>query len=280
MAPPLAHIEDVTITRRGQQILQSLSLSIRAGDFWGIVGPNGAGKTTLLRLLAGVLPPCQGRARLLGRDITRGGHVTPVLSPARRDVGVLLQRHNFSTHVPFTIRDVVAFGRIPHRRWGRLSAADHEAVDHAIGTLDLTGMQQRLYNALSGGEQQKVQLARLLAQSPRLILLDEPTAGLDLDWQERLTALVGALHTEHACTVVMVTHDIDRLPACCTNVLLLKGGRQIAQGPPETVFADDVLSRLYGCRVEVIRGNGRFSAVSCGQPAAASGPARGEGTAG
>jgi iron complex transport system ATP-binding protein len=144
------------------------------------------------------------------------------------------------------------------------------AVDHALDLLDLVRMRGRLYRELSGGERQKVQLARLLAQDADLLLLDEPTAGLDLDWQERLTSLVEELHDRTGVAVVMVTHEAHHLPGCCEKVLLLRNGRAVAAGTPSEVFTPDLLSELYGCRIEVMERQGRYFAHSLG-PAEGSG---------
>ncbi len=232
----LVELQDVEVWARGARLLGPLSLTIRQGDFLGVVGPNGAGKTTLLRHMAAI----RGRGRS----------------------GWLFQRHAFRGDLPFTVADIVGFGRVGHG-W-RTTMADRQAVEEALTCMEIQSLRGRLYRDLSGGEMQKVQFARLLAQQAELALLDEPTAGLDLDWQERVTQLAALLHQRFARTVVMVTHDVDRLPACCNRVLLLRGGRPLAEGPPAEVLTGDHLSALYGCTVEVVRRNGRTHAFTRG----------------
>jgi iron complex transport system ATP-binding protein len=246
----VAECRSVVVSRRGATLLGPVDLSIRTGEFWGVVGPNGAGKSTLLRAIAGL-------ERIGAGEIES--------SADRRRIGLLFQHHDFVPELPFTVEDVVRYGRSPRVVVGPVrSTPDRAAVDRALDLLGLEAMRRRLYRELSGGERQKVQLARLVAQEAELLLLDEPTAGLDLDWQERLTALVDELHRRTGVAVVMVTHEVHHLPPCCDQVLLLRGGRAIAVGPPSEVFTAELLSELYGCRMEVTERDSRFFAHSLG----------------
>lgn len=174
-----------------------------------------------------------------------------------------MQRHESTGMAPLTVADVVAFGRagLP-----RKSAAGHldELVDQALDRVQLTGFGNRLFRELSGGEQQKVHLARMWVRGARLLLLDEPTAGLDPDRSEALTELVGDLHAEGRRTVVMVTHDLAALPACCNRLVLLRDRELLAQGHPRDIATETRLSELYGCRMLVIPRQGRYHAVAVG----------------
>jgi iron complex transport system ATP-binding protein len=239
------------VCRGGTTLVGPIDLSIRSGEFWGVVGPNGAGKSTLLRTIAGL-------------EQVAGGSIASAVD--RRRIGYLFQHHDFIPELPFTVADVIAFGRAGLAAVGPARArADRAAISRALDTLDLGAMRQRLYRELSGGERQKVQLARLVAQEADLLLLDEATAGLDLDWQERLTALIGELHAQTGTTIVMVTHEVHHLPACCDRALLLQQGQALASGAPAEVFTPDLLSELYGCRMEITQRAGRFFAHSLGQ---------------
>ena len=250
MERALATCRGVEIWRRGCPLLGPLDLEIGRGEFWGVVGPNGAGKTTLLRVLAGLERVAAGSCHL---------------AVERRAVGLLFQEHDYFPDVPFSVRDVVAFGRAGGIPVGPTRQRTQEAeVDRALALLELAAMDRRLYRELSGGERQKVQLARLLAQEAELLLLDEPAAGLDLDWQERLTALVAEVYASSGAAVVMVTHEVDRLPACCDRVLLLRAGRLLAVGTPAEVLTADRLSELYGCHMVVDEHAGRYHAHSLG----------------
>ncbi len=247
-------------------VLGPLSLTIRSGEVVGIVGPNGSGKSTLLRLISGALHPCRKRRESStgNSDAVEKRHAT--LTP--QNIGFLFQHHRFTPTVPFSVEDVIYFGRAGVRGLGRrYTSRDHQAVDAAFAAMKLEAYRHRLYRELSGGEKQKTQFARLLAQEAQLLLLDEPTAGLDLDWQERVTALVDDLYRCHDKTVVMVTHDIDRLPSCCNRVVLLDHGEILADGPPAECLQSSNLEQMYGCPMEIIVRNGRYHAFSKGMQA-------------
>lgn len=245
---PAVRCSTLTVRRAGRAILGPLDLELESGQLVGIVGPNGAGKTTLLRILAGLERPSGGAVEV---------------SSVRR--AVLLQHHLVASDLPFTVDEVVGFGRLGGWRPGRRPGArDRRAVEEALTALGLSGMRRRLYRELSGGEQRKVQLARCLAQEPELLLLDEPSAGLDLEWQERLTALVGALHARTGATVLMVSHEVGRLPAGCSSVLLLREGQRVAFGMPQEVIRPETLRRAYGVEMEVGERDGRRYAVAVG----------------
>lgn len=246
MGKTLIECGEVEFRADGKLLLGPISMRIEEGDYWGVVGPNGAGKSTLLRVLSGQLRPTAGRVKM--------GYVS---------IGFMLQHHNYSEQLPFRVRDVVGFGVVDARSFGvGLKSQKRKLVADAISRLGLESIQNRLYRELSGGEQRKVQFARLAAQGAKLDLLDEPTAGLDLDWQERVTELAARFHVNSGRTIVMVTHDVDRLPDCCNKVLLLKQGRALRSGGPSEVFQPHYLSELYGCEVEVVERAGRFHAFS------------------
>ncbi len=262
MPPSIAiEIENVEVRYGRRRALGPVSLTLHRGEFLGVVGPNGAGKSTLLRVLAGLQPVHDGGIRLFGKAVaTRRLRRCRALA---RDVGFLFQRHDFTPELPFTVEDVVRFGRV-HPEWlrFRFSAEDQAAVETALQSLGLSSMRSRLYRELSGGERQKVQFARLLAQEARILLLDEPTAGLDLDARERVTTLAAEMRSTFGKTVIMVTHEVDRLPADTDKVLLLDCGRVAAFGPPEAVLTPRLLARAYRCPVVVLQQNGRFHAFA------------------
>jgi ABC-type cobalamin/Fe3+-siderophores transport system ATPase subunit len=264
MAQAVVQCDNILVRYRKKKVLGPLSLHVHYGDFWGIVGPNGAGKSTLLKAIAGMVPVDEGRISILGEQSSPS--LWKYRQGSRRRVGVLLQHHDFFPDLPFTVEDVVMFGRIAHTGVGRRTTdIDNQAVTESLETLGLSSFRERLYRELSGGEQRKVHLARLAAQQPEIFLLDEPTAGLDMDWQERLTQLVEDLYRRLGKSIIMVTHDVDRLPSCCNQVLLLDGGSVLTAGDPADVFRPRVLSTLYGCAIEIAQRNGRYHAYSLGE---------------
>lgn len=246
MAETLVDCSNVEVGYGGTTVLGPISMRVERGDFWGVVGPNGAGKSTLLRILSGQLRPTSGS---LQRDCG--------------DPAYMLQHHNYSDDLPFRVRDVVGFGCVDTKTLGVVFGRNKRGlIDYALRELGLDGMKNRLYRELSGGEQRKVQFARLAVQGADLALLDEPTTGLDLDWQERVTRMAADLYIKRRRTIVMVTHDVDRLPQCCNKVMLLKNGRVLGTGSPSDIFRADLLSKLYGCAVEVVERDGRYHAFS------------------
>jgi len=263
MANALIELENILVCYRKKRVLGPLTLNINRGDFWGIVGPNGAGKTTLMRIIAGLESITEGRGSIFGNYIGPSLKCSQIV--IRKKIGILLQHHEYYPDSPFTVEDVVLFGRAGLPGLGRCyRSIDYEVVNTVLKELNLENFRTRLYRELSGGEQRKVQLARLLAQESELILLDEPTAGLDMDWQERLTLLVDELYSNYGKTVVMISHDVDRLPASCNNVLLIHNGHVHEQGTPSEVFTSSFLSHLYGCTIEVTEHHGRYHAYSVG----------------
>ena len=243
----------------GPDVFGSLSLRVAPGELTALLGPNGSGKSTWVRLAAGLLRPLAGSVRVLGRDAAT--------MPAReraRTVAVVPQESVLA--FDHTVREVVAMGRAPHL--GLLGIArpeDARAVDEALDRTGLTALAARPFRTLSGGERQRAIIARALAQAARVLLLDEPTASLDLRHRVGLDDLVRRLHRERGLTVVVVTHDLDLAARSCDRIVLLAGGAVLADGPPRAVLRPDVLERVYGVRVAVLEGpSGRPHVVPLG----------------
>jgi iron complex transport system ATP-binding protein len=223
-------------------VLHGVDVTVRAGEVLALVGPNGAGKSTLLGALAADIPAADGVVRILGRPATEWS--APDLALRR---AVLPQSASLS--FPFTVEDVVRMGRAP---WAATAPDDDDrAVAEAMAQTEVTAFAPRLFSALSGGERARVALARVLAQRAPLLLLDEPTAALDLKHQE----LVLRVCRERAAAgdaVVVVLHDLGLAAAYAHRVAILRAGRVAADGPPEEVFGDQLLSEVYDQPVEVL----------------------------
>ena len=240
-------VQGVTFRYRTGKGVEDVTFRAGPAELLGIVGPNSAGKSTLLRLLSKVVAPARGRILIDGRAIAGLSRV----SLAQR-VAVVPQE--FQVAFPFRVAEVVLMGRYPHGAgggWG--SARDHavaQAVMEATGILDLA---MRRMDELSGGERQLVSVARALAQEPAVLLLDEPTAHLDLRHEQRVLEILLTHHRKQMGTTILVSHDLNLAAEHCDRVLLLARGRIAALGRPEEVMTTAHLESAYGCSVEVER---------------------------
>jgi iron complex transport system ATP-binding protein len=219
--------------------LQPIDLEIGEGQCWGIIGPNGAGKSTLLRLMAGLLKPASGTMRLEGFPF----HDVPLRQRARR---VAFLPQNLPGDLPSTAREIVLMGRFPHRRFGLFENADDMRIaDNALAAMGVTEFADRPLATLSGGEAQRVHIAAVIAQEPAALLLDEPTASLDLFHQLSIFTILGNLAARSGVAVVVVTHDINLAARFCSHILLLHDGRPVAKGGPRDVLKPEALQAAY-----------------------------------
>jgi zinc transport system ATP-binding protein len=198
-------------------VLENVSLEIPEGQFVAIAGPNGGGKTTLLRLIVSLGRPQRGTVRVFGE---------PVGAAARRGlVAYLPQRAHLGIEAPATVREVVSAGRVTRRRlFGPLTGDDRRAVEAAIGRVGLTARADEPLRTLSGGQQQRAMIAKAIAAQPRLLILDEPTAGVDADAQDALAALLARLHRELRVTILYVSHEFGAVEHVAERLLLVRGG--------------------------------------------------------
>jgi iron complex transport system ATP-binding protein len=238
--------KDVTFRVGRMALVQSVTTSLEPGEFVAIVGANGAGKSTLVRLLAGDLRPSDGEVLLGGRPLR-----SYRASELARLRSVLPQQARIE--FAFTVRQVVEMGRSPYLGRGRTGADDEGAIERAMRATDLGRLAERAYPRLSGGEQARTCLARVLAQDTPVVLLDEPTASLDIRHQHLVLGLVRGL-ARQGKAVLAVLHDLNLAAAYATRVVAMHQGEVVADGEPEAVFTGEVLSRVYEHPVDVIRG--------------------------
>ncbi len=227
--------------------LHGVSLAVPTGSLFGILGPNGSGKTTLLRILAGIIEPRSGRVLLDGADIR-----TLSRRAVARRIAVVPQE----THLAFdySVLEVALMGRYPHLGTFSLEGPRDVGIARdalaATGTLDFAA---RRFSTLSGGEKQRVVIASAVAQEPKVMLLDEPTASLDLGYQMEIASLVRQLNEAQAVTIVVATHDLNFAASVCSHVALLSRGRMVADGPTDSVLTRKSIEELYGVQADVGR---------------------------
>ncbi len=229
----------------GADALHGVSLAVRAGDFHAVLGPNGSGKTTLVRAALGLLVPYDGSVELHGRAAGRWSR-----RELARLVGVVAQRED--NLFPQRVRDTVLLGRYPHLSlWGAARPADHAAVARALERCDVAHLADRWIWTLSGGEYQRVRVARALAQEPRLLVLDEPTASLDVRHEMELFELARGLADERRLGVLVITHHLNLAARFADRLLLLSEGRVVAHGPPGAVLTREAAERVFGWPVAI-----------------------------
>jgi zinc transport system ATP-binding protein len=236
-ADVVAELAHVCVDLGAERVLDEVALQIRAGDFLGVLGPNGSGKTTLLRVLLGLVRPSCGHVRLFGTDVRE-------FRDWRR-VGYVPQKAVFESRFPASAFEVVASGRSGLTGLGRrLGAADRRAVRDALATVGLSDVRDRLIGRLSQGQQQRVLIARALVHAPELVLLDEPTVGVDPDAQEQFYALLRHLNRELHTTLVLVSHDVGVIAREVTKLACLNR-TLVFHGDPQEAVRTGALERLY-----------------------------------
>jgi zinc/manganese transport system ATP-binding protein/zinc transport system ATP-binding protein len=231
----------------GPPVLRDVTTRITEGQFVGLVGPSGAGKTTLLRAVLGMVPRVVGSVRVLGYEV-RPGAPPP-------GVAYVPQLETVDWNFPVTVEEVVLMGRaMKMGPWPWPGRAHRQQMHRVLARLGIGGLARRHIRELSGGQQQRVFLARALISEPRILLLDEPTSGVDIKTRDEVLHLLADLNAE-GTTIVLTTHELNAVAAHLPWVLCINGGI-IAQGDPEDVFTPEVLHRTYGAEMQVVRRDG------------------------
>jgi zinc/manganese transport system ATP-binding protein len=263
-------VEEVSVSLGGRQILTDVSFTIGAGQFTGLIGPNGAGKTTLLRVILGLQRPSSGTVALLGQPRSR----------QNSSIGYVPQKVLLDSDLPMRAKDLVALG-IDGNRFGipLPSKRRSEAVRDMLHAVDADRFADARVGNLSGGEQQRVLIAHALISRPKLLLLDEPLANLDLGSGQEIISLLARIAAEQHVAVLLSAHEMNPLLPVMDRVVYLAGGRA-ASGPTDQVVTGEVLTRLYGHHVDVLHVQGRILVVAgaaTDEAAAAAGPTAGVG---
>ena len=245
-------VTDVSVSLGGRRVLDRVSFSVGAGGFCGLIGSNGAGKTTLLRVILGLIAPSSGRIEVAGG------------SPSRRNpqIGYVPQKIALEADMPLRARDLVGLGLDGHRfGFSRPTATRRIAVDEILDAVGATEFAEARIGNLSGGEQQRVMIAQALISRPKLLLLDEPLANLDIRSAAEVVELLARIAAEQRIAILLSAHDMNPLLPVMNRVVYLADGRA-ASGTTDEVVRTDTLSRLYGHHVEVIHVQGRVLVVS------------------
>lgn len=242
-------LSGLQVTFQSRQVLNNINLHLEAGEIVGLLGPNGSGKSTLLRCLAGLLPRHAHHIQLNGTPLNK-------ISVRDRAKQLAFVPQHAGVDGDLCVEQIVRLGRTPHRRglfgW---SEKDDQAVEHAIRLMKLAGLRHRLWRQLSGGERQRCQIARALAQQPRLLILDEPTNHLDIEYQLELMTLI----TQLPITVVVALHDLNLAANYCHRLVLLKSGSVIASGPPDAVLTPALIEDAWHVQAGVMKQGKTFN---------------------
>jgi len=241
----LLHIDNIHFSYQNIPVIKGITITINKGDFWAFIGPNGSGKTTLLKLMNGILSPQKGHIYTNG---------IPIHSMTRRQMAQFMAvvPQGFTSFSSFTVFDVILMGRTPHlhNRYFE-NEKDMEIAEQAMEKTNTLPFAHRSMNHLSGGEVQRVLIARALAQVPQFLLLDEPTTFLDLRHQIEIMAMLQKLNKEEGVTVVTITHDINLASLYCTQIALFKDGQLKAMGNAHDVMTEKNIAEVYNTPVLV-----------------------------
>ena len=241
----MVRVENFSCGYGKDMILKDINFEVEAGQFIGLIGPNGAGKSTMIRAISGFLPPQKGVISLNGKAVTRKR-----LGELAKKLAVVTQSQEATS--PFSVEEFVLLGRVPH--WSKLqlleTKQDVEIAERAMALTDISHLRGRAMEKLSGGERQLARLARALAQKPGLLLLDEPTAYLDIGHQVQIMQLLKKLNKE-ATTIVAVLHDLNLASLYCERLVLLNKGRLRCSGRPEEVLTEEIINEVYDTSILV-----------------------------
>ncbi len=238
-----------------ENLLDGINLNIEKGKFIGILGPNGCGKSTLLKVILKYLNPKEGIIKIENKELKEytQSELAEILS---------FVPQKSSLTMPLTVEDVVYMGRVPYmkNKWTGFDREDREKVEKIMQMLKIDKFKNRVIFSLSGGEFQRVLLARALAQNTNIMLLDEPTSALDMNYALEIMRLTSYFVQNESLTAVMVLHDLNLASMYCDSIILLKNGKIAYEGTPKELFRPEILEEIYGFNCEVIENNG-FSYV-------------------
>ena len=245
MTPALMKLENISFAYETLPVLKDISLSTREQDFIGLIGPNGSGKSTLLKIMGAILKPDSGSIQFKESSLPK---INKKLFA--QSVSWIPQDHPMV--FPFKVSEIVLMGRHPYLSpLSFESEEDFEISRRAMETTMTSQFADRYFNEISGGEKQRVMIASALAQDPEMMLLDEPTAALDLKYQIQILSILKNLNARHKMTLVMAMHDLNLASSFCSRLILLDEGQIVRDGTPEQVLKKDILEQVYGIEVDL-----------------------------
>jgi zinc/manganese transport system ATP-binding protein len=251
--PDLLTLDGIGVRVGGRQVLSGVSFTIRKGEFTGLIGPNGAGKTTLLRVILGLQEPSGGQVLIDGEQRQKSN---------KPSIGYVPQKLVIDPDMPLRARDVVSLGLDGHRLgFSFPSRQRRDLIDKTLCDVGAEKYADARVGELSGGEQQRVLIAHALISRPKLLLLDEPLANLDLKSEQEIVAVLGKLAREHEISVLLAAHDMNPLLSVMDRIVYVANGR-VATGSTDEVVTSEGLSRLYGHHVDVVRVHDRVLVVA------------------
>ena len=245
MTQALMKLENISFAYETLPVLKDISLSTREQDFIGLIGPNGSGKSTLLKIMGAILKPDSGSVQFKESSLSK---INKKLFA--QSVSWIPQDHPMV--FPFKVSEIVLMGRHPYLSpLSFESEEDFEISQRAMETTMTSQFADRYFNEISGGEKQRVMIASALAQDPEMMLLDEPTAALDLKYQIQILSILKNLNARHKMTLVMAMHDLNLASSFCNRLILLDEGQIVRDGTPEQVLKKDILEQVYGIEVDL-----------------------------
>jgi len=238
----IIELKDIETIYEGEKIpvIHNINFTVKSGEFISIIGPNGAGKTTLLETINGLLSHTNGKGFVFGKEIKK--HKSEI----RKDMGYVIQNFEMDPLAPFLCRDIVMSGRTGKIGTFRFTTKkDWDKVWYSMGLVGMVDFGNRPIGKLSGGEFQKILLARALAQQPRILLLDEPFSNLDYAARMQIETLLNRLHEKYGITIVMVSHDLSFVPNRCNRIVVLDKGSILMDGKKQEILKSEIINKIF-----------------------------------
>jgi ABC-type cobalamin/Fe3+-siderophores transport system ATPase subunit len=249
----IIEFNNVTVTSHNFFILRDVSITFSEGEFVTVLGPNGAGKTTFVKCITGLQKITSGEIKIFGTNIKNCS-----LTKIRKKIGYVPQHFNIDYKFPCSVIDVVSIGRFGVvGLFNRLTQKDKEIISLSLDMVGISNLAYKPIGHISGGELQKVSIARVLAQQPQIMIFDEPTSNLDLKSQDEIVKIIEKIYYEKKVTVIFITHFLSHIPFCSKKIVLMKNGKITISGNPDEVLKENYLSNLYDCEVEITELNGK-----------------------